>query len=364
MRGLLLIVPAVFLALLALTGANTAGAGAMGAPTENYTIPDIPTSDPAHEEVRPPVNFILQGPSAQAKDAAPGFTANFLNASSQDKYTVTGNENWYLDIDINTPGWLYIYEYYPGNSGFQGKWLAYKWQLAQSGLWKLGLFSPAEDEAEGQHVYRIWFYSGGQWSAENPAEPQDNLVYWTYIKDNPVVNTPPPMPAPVKEETGGDRPDSFMLNPVVLVTGPSLIAVLALLGIYLYRAYGRKKQKPAVLLLSPGVETGQSPDTRTPAAIMRARLAIPGGIDIAIADSRAIGRGDLARTIDIDELGLVSKRHFEVIYSGERFYIEDAGSTNGTRLNGAEIKGKGQVGLEDGDIIEPAGVVQIKFFQL
>jgi len=364
MKSLFFAVPAVFLMLLALTGINTAGAGAMGAPTENYTIPDIPTSDPAHEEIRPPVNFILQGPSSQAKDAAPGFTADFLNASSEGKYVVTGNENWYLNIDINTPGWLYIYEYYPGNSGFQGKWLAYKWQLTQSGLWKLGPFSPAEDEAEGQHVYRIWFYSGGRWSAENPSEPQDNLVYWTYVKEHTQVNTPPPAPAPVEEEAGGDRSDSFMLNPVVLVTGPSLIAVLALLGIYLYRTYGRKKRKPAVLLLSPGVETEQQPDTQAPAAVMRARLALPGGMDITIADSRTIGRGDLARMMDIDELGLVSKRHFEVTYSGERFYIEDAGSANGTRLNGVEIKGKGQVGLEDGDIIEPAGAVQIKFFQL
>jgi hypothetical protein len=364
MRGLLLLVAAVFIALLALTAGVTAGVGAMGAPTENYTIPDIPTSDPAHEVIKPPVNFILLGPSALARDAAPDFTADFLNASTEDKYRVTGNENWYLDIDINTAGWLYIYEYYPGNNGFQGKWLAYKWQLTQSGLWKLGPFSPAEKEAEGQHVYRIWFYSEGQWTEENPSAPQDNLVYWTYIKESPVVNTQPPASTPVKKETTGDQPYSFWLNPVVLVTGPSLIAVLALLGIYLYRKYGRKQQKTAVLLLSSGAKTGQPTDTHAPAAVARARLALPGGMDIAIADNRVIGRGDLARMMDTDELGQISKRHFEVSYSGDRFFIEDAGSSNGTRLNGAEIKGKGRVSLDDGDVIEPAGAVQIKFFEL
>jgi pSer/pThr/pTyr-binding forkhead associated (FHA) protein len=48
----------------------------------------------------------------------------------------------------------------------------------------------------------------------------------------------------------------------------------------------------------------------------------------------------------------------------EQYYIEDLGSANGTHLNGKDISGQGPVGLDDGDIIEPAGAVHLKFHLL
>ena len=74
-----------------------------------------------------------------------------------------------------------------------------------------------------------------------------------------------------------------------------------------------------------------------------------------------IGRGDLARSLGLDELGLISRRHFEVRYEEKQFYIEDLKSANGTRLNGEDISGKGLVSLNNDDVIEPAGAIRLKF---
>ena len=53
--------------------------------------------------------------------------------------------------------------------------------------------------------------------------------------------------------------------------------------------------------------------------------------------------------------------HFRIFLRGNKWYIEDLNSTNGTLLNGKEIKGKGPQELKNGDIISPAGVLDLKF---
>jgi len=88
------------LGLLALAACWTAGAVAMGAPTENYTITDLPNNTSGYPAIQPPVNFILEGPTSQSDNSSPVFIADFISPSGNG--TVTGNENWYMDIDINT----------------------------------------------------------------------------------------------------------------------------------------------------------------------------------------------------------------------------------------------------------------------
>jgi hypothetical protein len=171
---------AILLALLGAFAITQISAYAMGAPTENYTIPD-PVGDDQHKEIRPPVNFILQGPSAQHESSTPGLTAGLWGTSAAGNLNISGNEQWYLDVDINTPGWLYIYEYYPLEGDNQGRWIAYKWQLEEPGQWRLGPFRPGENERAGQHIYRFFFYGNGQWAAGGGAQ-KSSLVYWNYDK--------------------------------------------------------------------------------------------------------------------------------------------------------------------------------------
>ena len=102
-----------------------------------------------------------------------------------------------------------------------------------------------------------------------------------------------------------------------------------------------------------------------PADVISARIVLPNGMEISLAGgSTVIGRGDLARALSPDELGLISRRHFEIKSEDEQFYIEDMESANGTMLNGEDISGKGPVSLNDDDVIEPAGAIQLKFLLL
>jgi len=183
------IIFAVLLSFIAVTTAIAClpiSAWAVGAPTDNYTIPDIPTDNTTPDEIKPDINFLLDGPSLQAKSAPPGVIAAFTSAPERDNNRITADDKWFLDMDINEPGWIYIYEYYPQGSNPAGKWVAYKWHLKESGVWKLGPFSATADEPEGQHIYRIWFYSGGQWTGEDPSSQNNNAITWTYS-----LNTPP-----------------------------------------------------------------------------------------------------------------------------------------------------------------------------
>ncbi|MHB8084651.1 MAG: hypothetical protein ACYDHZ_02355, partial [Dehalococcoidia bacterium] len=63
------------LGLLALAACWTAGVVAMGAPSENYTITDLPNSSSGFPAIMPPVNFILQGPTSQTDNSSPVFIA-------------------------------------------------------------------------------------------------------------------------------------------------------------------------------------------------------------------------------------------------------------------------------------------------
>jgi len=357
-NALPLLIFALIFGTFSALGVHTVRVGALGAPTDNTTMPNVPDGDQSQDEIKPPVEYVLLRPTSQSENTPPNFIAGFVTASEQKEFTVTANENWYLDMDINTPGWLYIFEHFPPGGDFQGQWIAYKWQLPESGLWRLGPFTPTNNEPEGQHIYRIWFYSDGQWAAGDPDNPQNNLVYWTYSKGKPAEPVPPPSPiAPAKEATLPAKVYEFITRPVGLGTSLLVIVVgLSLLTIYVWR---RRSQYTS----SPGEAEPEELSTALPT--VRAKITIPNGIDILLSGKgKVIGRGDLARALSLDDLGLISRRHFEVKLDDEQCYIKDLGSANGTRLNGKDINGQGPVGLDDDDIIEPAGAVHLKFHLL
>lgn len=69
-----------------------------------------------------------------------------------------------------------------------------------------------------------------------------------------------------------------------------------------------------------------------------------------------IGRG-VDNEIFVDD-PLVSRRHAKVLWSGDRCYLQDTGSTNGTSLNGTPVAGA--VELSPGDVIGVGGA-EIRF---
>lgn len=450
MRTPLLAAVLLLIAMAVMTTVTYGSVNAVGTPTDNFTLPD-PGNDPSHDEIKPQVSFTLQAPTAQMKTTPPYFTTDFIVPAAETPLTVTGNGKWNLDIDINTPGYLYIYEYYPPGNTPSGNWLAYKWQLKQSGIWRLGPLDAGENGQEGQHVYRLWFYSNGQWAS---VDAKHSLIYWVYFKDFPelkinsftatpaeikageevtvswdvrgarnieismigpvsgeagsIVVTPehttdynllatgldgrqvqsgavtvavkpagndapaasPTEPAlPPKQTSFPDELQKFITNPLGLLATLISLSILSLLIFLVIKVYRKRKQleeePEAVKVTTTPVE----PEERTPAPLrqqpeeVRARLSLPGGLEIRVAgEMKNVGRADLARSLSLDALATISQKQFVITSENGDFFIEDADSTNGTTLNGIDIRGKGPFVLKNEDTIEPSGAVQIKFF--
>lgn len=74
-----------------------------------------------------------------------------------------------------------------------------------------------------------------------------------------------------------------------------------------------------------------------------------------------LGRDDLNRLVPEHSLEYISRRHLIIRFENGQYYVEDQNSTNGTRLNGTEIQGKGKFKLNHGDLIEVADVIAFSF---
>jgi pSer/pThr/pTyr-binding forkhead associated (FHA) protein len=95
-----------------------------------------------------------------------------------------------------------------------------------------------------------------------------------------------------------------------------------------------------------------------------ASLELPDGQTIPMtALSQDFGRSEFESKVPKEVSNIISRRQFQISFStrDKKFYIEDLGSTNGTIVNGNDIRGKGKVPLNSGDVISPADVINLKF---
>ena len=164
-----------------------------------------------------------------------------------------------------------------------------------------------------------------------------------------------------------------------LIIGAAVVVAVGLVAVALL--VRRKQQPQYVSVPSPSVAPGAP---RQPTAIRGAGTAVlpqagvaaggtmvgaplaylelPNGMQIPITStSREIGRQDLAQYLPQDVAQYVSSRHFRLMYSGGQWYVEDLGSTNGTLVDGQQIRGKGPVPVKNGSVISPAGVIKLTF---
>ena len=114
---------------------------------------------------------------------------------------------------------------------------------------------------------------------------------------------------------------------------------------------------PAATLPASGI-----PMTTPLSAGPSAKFTSEGGKEISLnAAGQSLGRSDLHGLAGPGKSDLLSRQHFSLSYENGDYYIEDRGSTNGTRLNGSDVRGKGKQLLKDGDKIDLAGVLTITF---
>jgi len=93
-----------------------------------------------------------------------------------------------------------------------------------------------------------------------------------------------------------------------------------------------------------------------------AKLTLPGGNDILLAgNDRSFGRHDFEDFMPPAHVSYISRQHINIWSEDGLYYIEDRSSTNGTRVNGTDIKGTGRHALSDGDAIELAGKLSLNF---
>ncbi|WP_243665518.1 FHA domain-containing protein [Vulcanisaeta sp. JCM 16159] len=184
--------------------------------------------------------------------------------------------------------------------------------------------------------------------------------------------SPTPTPAPT--------PSSSM-SPLFIAIIVAVVIIIAAIGavMYLRRPSTQRQAAPAQ---PPPQITAPPPSPRpsvtgptivserreaTKVGVVLYRLRLPNGVEVPVTEAvRVFGRETFERYgVPPDVLQMISREerggHFRIFLRGNKWYVEDLNSTNGTLLNGKEIKGKGPQELKNGDTISPAGVLDIKF---
>ena len=156
--------------------------------------------------------------------------------------------------------------------------------------------------------------------------------------------------------------------PYLLLFG--LLAVAAVVAIALI---ARRPQPVYAAAASAGSATRMENPARTEPATLAAtssaqtaivtgaRLEADGGKAIAVSGRpQMLGRNDF-QSLAPELAAMISRQHLRVESRDGGYFIEDNDSTNGTRLNGERITGKGRQSLKNNDLIDIGGVLKLTF---
>jgi hypothetical protein len=108
--------------------------------------------------------------------------------------------------------------------------------------------------------------------------------------------------------------------------------------------------------------TGIATSTTQTATAAGAKLETADGECLPVSgDARFLGRNDFLSMLQPGKADLISRQHLRVERKNNEYYIEDNNSTNGTRLNGEPITGKGRHTLKNNDMIDLGGALCLTF---
>ena len=153
--------------ILAISGIAPAQAGTLpeNLPADPWTnwLPPNPSSDTTVLSI--PGSLTLQDTvssnitTTRVNIAQAYFTDTDKTANTQ----FIAQNGWYLVIQVNMPGQLYLYEYGPPDSIPRGRWIGYNTPIGE-GTWQIGPFYARPMEPEGEHVWKVWMFSKSEWA--------------------------------------------------------------------------------------------------------------------------------------------------------------------------------------------------------
>lgn len=132
---------------------------------------------------------IMPAPSVPAGPGEAIVNAYIVNSYGQILSTLRGNEICYLVLSINSPGYFYLWEYYPSGSTPYGHWIYYRWYRPSAGVWRIGPFQAEAWDRSGRYIWKLWFQSGGYWSTRT--------LSYSYIRSyypGEIITMPTPQP--------------------------------------------------------------------------------------------------------------------------------------------------------------------------
>lgn len=90
-------------------------------------------------------------------------------------------------------------------------------------------------------------------------------------------------------------------------------------------------------------------------------LALDGSHIPLLGNTGALGRRDFKALVEPDKADLISREHLRFDCEDGKYYVEDRKSTNGTKINGKRISGKGRFLLKEGDKVNLANALTLTF---
>ena len=196
----------------------------------------------------------------------------------------------------------------------------------------------------------------------------------TYYTDSTYTGTTEPIPAASQISTitstgNGSTTLAWWLPYLLLIAllGAAAIIIVILLlrkpaAQVAHYGTARGGTMPAVTSPVATLPATGSPKTTPVSVGPPAKFVASNGSELSLAgDGNPLGRRDFQSMVAPDKADLISRQHITVSYENGQYYVEDRGSTNGTRLNGSSIKGTGKHALNDGDTIDLAGALSFIF---
>jgi hypothetical protein len=162
--------------------------------------------------------------------------------------------------------------------------------------------------------------------------------------------------------TGGLSGDGSGNSGVLYITLLGLLAVAAAAAVVLFVRRPVVARARAGYLATDTRAANGAPATTPVDAGPGPKFILSNGEQLSLSgNAGSLGRSDFRSLVKADKADLISRQHIRFDCEDGECFIEDRGSTNGTKLNGSNINGKGRYLLREGDKVELADILTLTY---